>query len=82
MIKNLVFRQQLKEAGVTDGMFALYQQYLDSGNKQGQERLLCQFRRIQSVKLKSDRDKLACLDYMIAKVEKHSNIYESDGFPE
>ncbi|MCH5253164.1 MAG: hypothetical protein J1F22_09375 [Lachnospiraceae bacterium] len=82
MIKNLVFRQKLKEAGVTDSMFSLYQQYLDSGNKQGQERLLCQFRRIQSVKLKSDRDKLACLDYMIAKVEKNSNIYENDGFSE
>ena len=69
MIKDLVFRQKLQEAGVNDGMFALYQQYLDSGNRQGQERLLCQFRRIQSIKLKSDRDKLACLDYMMAKVE-------------
>ena len=82
MIKDLIFRQKLKEAGVTDGMFALYQQYLDSGNRQGQERLLCQFRRIQGVKLKSDRDKLACLDYMIAKVEKNYNIYENNSFPE
>ena len=69
MIKDLVFRQKLKEAGVTDDMFALYQQYLDTGNELGQERMLRQFRRIQSEKLKSDRDKLACLDYMIAKVE-------------
>ena len=69
MIKDLVFRQKLQEAGVTDSMLALYQQYLDSGNKPGQERLLYQFRRIQSVKLKSDREKLACLDYMITKVE-------------
>ena len=82
MIKDLVFRQKLQEAGVTDDMFALYQQYLNSGNKQGQERLLCQFRRIQSVKLSSARDKLACLDYMIAKVEKNGNIYEGNGFPE
>ena len=69
MTKDLAFRQKLQEAGVTDGMLALYQQYLDSGNKQGQERLLCQFHRMQSVKLKSDKEKLACLDYMIAKVE-------------
>ena len=69
MIKDLIFRQQLKDAGVTDDMFALYQQYLDSGNKFGQERMLNQFRRIQSEKLKSDRDKLARLDYMMAKVE-------------
>ena len=82
MIRDLVFCQKLQEAGVTDDMFALYQQYLDSGNKQGQERLLCQFRRIQSVKLSSARDKLACLDYMIAKVEKSSDIDGSNGFPE
>ena len=69
MIKDSVFRQKLQEAGVTDSMLALYQQYLDTGNKLGQERMLRQFRRIQSEKLKSDRDKLACLDYMIAKVE-------------
>ena len=69
MIKDSVFRQKLQEAGATNGMFALYQQYLDTGNKLGQERMLRQFRRIQSEKLKSDRDKLACLDYMIAKVE-------------
>lgn len=73
MTKDLVFRQKLQEAGVTDGMLALYQQYLDSGNKQGQERLLCQFRRIQSAKLRSDKEKLACLDYLIAKVEKTEN---------
>ena len=69
MMKDSVFRQMLQEAGVTDGMLALYQQYLDTGNKQGQERMLRQFHRIQNKKLKSDRDKLACLDYMIAKVE-------------
>ena len=69
MIKDSVFRQKLQEAGVTDSMLALYQQYLDTENKLGQERMLRQFRRIQSEKLKSDRDKLACLDYMIAKVE-------------
>ena len=69
MIKDSVVRQKLQEAGATNGMFALYQQYLDTENRQGQERMLRQFRRIQSEKLKSDRDKLACLDYMIAKVE-------------
>ena len=69
MKKDLAFRQKLQESGASDDMIALYQRYLDSGNKQGQERLLCQFRRMQNVKLKTDREKLACLDYMIAKVE-------------
>ena len=66
---DLAIRQKLQEAGATGDMIALYQRYLDSGNKQGQKRLLRQFRRIQSEKLKIDREKLACLDYMITKVE-------------
>lgn len=70
MNTDLTFCQKLREAGVTDDMIALYQRYLDSGNRQGQERLLCQFRCRQSEELKSNREKLACLDFMIAKVEK------------
>ena len=62
--------QFLKDAGVDADMISLYQRYLDAGNKQGQERVLCRCRRSQSEKLKSDREKLARLDYMIAKVEK------------
>ena len=69
MKRDLAFRQKLQELGATDDMIALYQRYLDSGDRQGQERLLCQFRRMQNEKLKTDREKLACLDYMIAKVE-------------
>ena len=69
MEKDLAFCQKLQEAGADDDMVTLYQQYLNSGNKQGQERLLRQLRSIQNVKLKTDREKLACLDYMIAKVE-------------
>ena len=69
MKMDLAILQKLQEAGATNAMFALYQQYLDTGNKLGQERMLRQFRRLQSEKLKSDREKLARLDYMIAKVE-------------
>ena len=62
--------QFLKDAGADADMISLYQRYLDAGNKQGQERVLCRCRRSQSEKLKSDREKLARIDYMIAKVEK------------
>lgn len=62
--------QFLKNAGIDADMISLYQRYLDAGNKQGQERVLCRCRRSQSEKLKHDREKLARLDYMIAKVEK------------
>ena len=62
--------QFLKDAGVDANMISLYQRYLDAGNKQGQERVLCRCRSSQNEKLKSDREKLARLDYMIAKVER------------
>ena len=69
MIEDLVFLQKLQEAGVTDDMLALYRQYVNSGDRQGQKRLLHRFCRIQNLKLRSDREKITCLDYMIAKVE-------------
>ena len=71
------FRQRLKETGIPDDMIQQYQNYLDSGNRQGQKRLLCQFRRIQNDMLNKDRVKLACLDYIIAKVEKTGELLES-----
>ena len=70
MQMETAIRQRLKKAGVPEDMITQYQHYLDSGNKQGQKRLLCRFRRIQSETLKNDREKLACLDYIIAKIEQ------------
>lgn len=78
MQKDTAIRQRLKETGATDDMILQYQRYLDSGNKQGQERLLCRFRRIQKDMLKKGREKLACLDYIIARVEKTHELSESD----
>ena len=69
MRKGPSVSQKLKEAGATDEMIALYQQYLSSDDKKGQERLLCRCRRIGREKLSEDREKLSRLDYIIAKVE-------------
>ena len=77
MQNNTDIGQILKEAGATDDMILEYQRYLDSGNKQGQKRVLCRFRRIQSDALKRDREKLACLDYIIARVEKTEGFTKS-----
>ena len=74
MQKDTENRQRLKEAGIPDDIIMQYECYLDSGNKQGQKRLLCQFRRIQNDALKRDREKLACLDYIIAKIEKTEGL--------
>ena len=77
MKPNQEFKQRLKETGIPDDMILQYQNYLDSGNRQGQKRLLCRFRRMQNDTLKRDREKLACLDYIIAKVEKTGKLLES-----
>ena len=78
MKQDTPINQKLRETGATDDMIAQYQRYLESGNRQGQERLLCRFRRMQNDRLKRDREKLACLDYIIAKVEKTQVLLEGD----
>ena len=77
MKKDLTFSQRLKEAGITDDLIAQYQRYTDSGNKHGQERVLRRCRRIKNETLKEDREKLACLDYIIARVEKTHDLFKS-----
>ena len=77
MNKDAMIQQELKKIGAPDDLIAQYQRYLDSGNRQGQERLLCRVRAMQSETLRRDREKLACLDYIIAKVEKTEELFES-----
>ena len=69
MKKSPSVSQKLKEAGATDDMLALYERYLASDDKRGQERLLCRCRRIKREKLSEDRERLSRLDYIIARVE-------------
>lgn len=78
MKRDLTFIQRLKEAGIADDLIAQYQCYADSGNKHGQERVLCRCRRIKNDTLIEDREKLACLDYIIARVEKTNDLFESN----
>ena len=80
MREDLTTKQKLKEAGMTDELLAQYQRYVETGNKQGQERLLCRFRCAQRERLTQNREKLACLDYIMAKVEKSGDLFgEKDG---
>ena len=67
--------QRLKEVGMTDEMISEYQRCVDAGNRPGQERLLCRLRRMQYDKLERERQKLACLDYITAKVEKTQTFF-------
>ena len=75
MREDMIRGQKLKEAGMADELLAQYQRHLDSGNRQGQERLLCRFRCAQRERLTQNREKLACLDYIMAKVEKSGDLF-------
>ena len=61
--------QRFAEGGADSVMLEQYQHYQKTGNMQGQYGLVCRFRRAKSEELKREREQLACLDYMIAKVE-------------
>ena len=78
MKEDLTFSQKLKEAGADDDLIEQYQRYTDSGNRRGQERVLCRCRRIKNDMLKEDKEKLACLDYIIARVEKTHDLFENN----
>ncbi len=61
--------QRLTEEGADSIMLEQYQHYQETGNIRGQYGLVCRFRKVKSEELKKEREQLACLDYMIAKVE-------------
>lgn len=78
MNRDLTHSQILKEIGVSDDMIVQYQFYLDSGNRKGQERMLRQFRRIENETLKKNREKLACMDYIIARVQNTHTLFKNN----
>ena len=78
MKMDTALNSKLKEAGATDDLIEQYQRYTDSGNRHGQERVLSQCRRIKTETLNRDREKLACLDYIIARVEETYELFESN----
>ena len=77
MKKDSEFNLKLKEAGAPDDLIAQYQRYAESENRHGQEYVLRRCRRIKYDTLKEDREKLACLDYIIARVEKTHELFKS-----
>ena len=68
-MKETTICQRLTEEGADSVMLEQYRHYQEIGNLRGQYGLVCRFRRAKSEELKKEREKLACLDYMIAKVE-------------
>lgn len=69
--------RRLKEEGVDSAMVAQYQRYEEAGNIRGQYGLVCRFRRAKNEELKEDREKLACLDYLIAQLEHADFMQET-----
>ena len=76
MKRDASVSQKLKEAGAADDLIVQYQRYAESENMLGQERVLRRCRRIKNDTLKKDREKLACLDYIIARVEKTHELFK------
>ena len=67
---ELTLTAKLREAGASDEMIAEYRRYLAGGNRHGQEDVLCRLKKLQREKLRTSREKLACMDYIIARIEK------------
>lgn len=81
MQRNTTIIEKLVKAGVDDDMIQKYQRCLYDGDKQGMKRLLCRSLRIRKDELLKDKEKLANLDYIIAKVEKTQDFSETDSLP-
>ncbi len=69
MENKLEVIQKLEEAGMTEEMLALYRHCCDTDDAGGRESLLRRFCRIKKQALAEDRQKLFCLDYLMAKIE-------------
>lgn len=74
MQENTTICQRLKEEGAAPALLEQYRCYQETGNIQGQYGLICRFRREKSEELKKEKEQLACLDYMIAKVESNDAL--------
>lgn len=61
--------QRFQEEGADATLIEQYQRYEEMGNIRGQYGLVCRFRREKNEELKEEREKLACLDYLIAQLE-------------
>lgn len=65
--------KMLVRFGATMNQIQQFISYQDSGNKKGQERILCRCMGIQRERLQEKRNQLSCLDYMISKIEAQSH---------
>ena len=72
MQEKATIYQRLTEEGVDPAILEQYRRYQETGNIQGQCGLICRFRREKSEELKKGKEQLACLDYMIAKLESET----------
>lgn len=72
MQEKTTIYQRLTEEGADPAILEQYRCYQETGNIQGQCGLICRFRREKSEELKKGKEQLACLDYMIAKLESET----------
>ncbi len=68
MKDEMAICQRLAEEGADPALLEQYRHYGETGNVRGQYGLVRRFRRAKNEELKEEREKLACLDYLIAQL--------------
>ena len=69
MQKDTALRKRMEEEGFLPDTIRQYEHYCETGDRRGQERMLNRCCGMKREELSREREKLACLDYMIAKLE-------------
>lgn len=71
MQEKITICQRLTKEGIDPVLLEQFRHYQETGNIRGQCGLICRFRREKMEVLKQKKEQLACLDYLIAKVEEN-----------
>ncbi len=70
MREDTAICQRLSEEGADSVMLEQYRRFQETDNLRGQCGLICRFRRTKNEEIKKEKEQLACLDYLFAKIEK------------
>lgn len=70
MREDTAICQRLTEEGADSALLEQYRRFQETDNLRGQYGLVCRFRRTKNEEMKKEKERLACLDYLLAKVEK------------
>lgn len=70
MQEDTIICRRLTKEGADAAILEQYRQYQETDNIRGQYGLICRFRRTKNEEIKKEKEQLACLDYLLAKMEQ------------